>query len=289
MRIAKVQFLKRPKGLQFGSPPFRAWFYSWLTDTDTGCQEWRGCRKTDGYSQFEVGGMDMYSHRVAWMLEHGDIPAGRIVRHLCHNRVCCNVNHLELGSHKENAKDKIDAGRNRDAPDMSQTESIKVNEYRKLGMVFGSPDFIDYFWNNAKRVGACLEWQGTNSNGYGQLYIDGKMELVHRLAWRLWYGDIPDGMVIRHKVCDNTICVDVHHLAIGTQFDNVHDMIAKGRHVTALGESNGNAKLTDDDVRSILAEYATGNYTQKEIAKAYCVGHPAIHSIVNRKTWKHVD
>ena len=288
MRIAKVQFLKRPKGLQFGSPPFRAWFYSWLTDTDTGCQEWRGSRRNSGYGQIHTNGKTMQSHRVAWQLVNGDIPAGNVVRHKCHNKACCNVKHLELGSQAENVRDRVESGRNRDAHDMSQTKPIKIQEQRKRNMKFGSADFVAWFWNQTKRMpNGCLEWQkARDRTGYGVITIGSKSCLTHRIAWCLWHGDIPEGLIVMHT-CDNRICVDIHHLRLGTQADNMRDRDSKGRQ--PKGESQGSAKLTEADVRDIRRIYATGDYSQRKIAKAYCVGHPAIHSIVNRKTWKHVD
>lgn len=54
------------------------------------------------------------------------------------------------------------------------------------------------------------------------------MVLEHRHAWELAYGPIPKGMVICHT-CDNTRCVNISHLFMGTQADNMRDMREKGR------------------------------------------------------------
>ncbi len=79
----------------------------------------------------------------------------------------------------------------------------------------------------------CMEWQACKSpNGYG--LITGRRGnkhrnvLAHRAAWMLVHGDIPDGMVIMHA-CDNPSCVNHEHLRLGTQKDNIADMIAKKR------------------------------------------------------------
>lgn len=77
----------------------------------------------------------------------------------------------------------------------------------------------------------CLEWSGvTNRRGYGRLQVQGRMVLTHRLAWELANGSIPEGMNVLHR-CDNPPCCDPEHLFLGTQKDNVADMIAKGRKV----------------------------------------------------------
>lgn len=75
----------------------------------------------------------------------------------------------------------------------------------------------------------CIEWTGAvSSSGYGTTTVCGKHALVHRLAWELVHGHIAAGMVICHK-CDNPVCVNVDHLFIGTQRDNVRDAWANGR------------------------------------------------------------
>ena len=48
------------------------------------------------------------------------------------------------------------------------------------------------------------------------------------------------------------------------------------------------SKLTEKIVLEIRADWATGKYTQKELAKKYDVSISTISNIVNRKTWKHI-
>jgi hypothetical protein len=40
------------------------------------------------------------AHRVAWMLAHGPIPKGKVVRHVCGNPLCVAVEHLYLDTWK---------------------------------------------------------------------------------------------------------------------------------------------------------------------------------------------
>ena len=61
-----------------------------------------------GYSQIgwtEDGKTCMsLGHRVAWEAEHGPIPEGMTIDHICRNRRCVNVAHLRLLSNVENAR-----------------------------------------------------------------------------------------------------------------------------------------------------------------------------------------
>ena len=63
-----------------------------------------------GYG-WQTDGTIRYAHRVAWEVEHGPIPDGMIIMHICDNRACVNLKHLKLGTHKDNQQDSINKGR----------------------------------------------------------------------------------------------------------------------------------------------------------------------------------
>jgi hypothetical protein len=58
---------------------------------------------------------------------------------------------------------------------------------------------------------------------------NGKLLYLHRFIFEEMFGPIPEGLVIRHK-CDNSKCINPEHMEVGTQKDNVHDAISRGRH-----------------------------------------------------------
>src|SRR5262249_19233603 len=78
------------------------------------------------------------------------------------------------------------------------------------------------------------------------------------VAWLLHYGDIPDGLDCLHGF-DYPSCVNPSHLFLGTQADNVADMQAKGRMVNPVGETNGKARLTDEQVIEVRRRYRYGS------------------------------
>lgn len=86
------------------------------------------------------------------------------------------------------------------------------------------------FWERVnKQPDGCWLWTGTtNLRGYGILARNNTMQLAHRFSYELHKGVIPDGMFVCHS-CDNPPCVNPDHLWLGTNADNVSDMVAKGR------------------------------------------------------------
>jgi len=71
------------------------------------CIEFTGYRDTDGYGHMSVDKNDVQAHRVSYTINVGPIPDGLIVRHKCDNPPCVDPSHLELGTHGDNAQDRM--------------------------------------------------------------------------------------------------------------------------------------------------------------------------------------
>lgn len=72
---------------------------------ETGCWVWNKSVSSAGYGQFTKNGKYWATHRYVFTTLKGEIPEGMVIRHSCHNKRCCNPDHLSLGTHKDNWKD----------------------------------------------------------------------------------------------------------------------------------------------------------------------------------------
>jgi hypothetical protein len=141
------------------------------------------------------------------------------------------------------------------------------------------------FWNKVQKTESCWNWQGsTDTCGYGQLRVNGKLILVHRFSFELGGTKIEKNMSICHT-CDNRLCVNPKHLWVGTNAENVADKVAKGRHKTPLGEKHGLSKLTEEKVSKIRELYNSKQYFQREIADMFSVHPTCISQITRGRTW----
>lgn len=95
------------------------------------------------------------------------------------------------------------------------------------------PTLADRLWDRVDRSGgpdACWEWSGYRTRrGYGQIGEGRTIHPTHRVAWEQTHqAKVLPGFVVRHD-CDNPPCCNPSHLRLGTDADNVRDMIDRGR------------------------------------------------------------
>lgn len=149
---------------------------------------------------------------------------------------------------------------------------------------------MERFWSKVRR-GAddeCWEWTGSlNALGYGVFtwsptpYAPLKA-YAHRVAWELTHGEIPEGLVVRHR-CRGK-CVNPNHLELGTQAENCADMIRDG--TSLKGGRNPFAVLTKDDVRRIKQRLTTPYHgLGRELAKEFNVSPSCITDIRKGRAW----
>lgn len=152
---------------------------------------------------------------------------------------------------------------------------------------------------------ACWIWKGQKSTGgYGQIEI-GYVKVApniwkpirrraHRISYEFHRGPIPEGMMVCHH-CDTPLCINPHHLFLGTARDNFEDMMAKGRNrydssrSSHPGERNPNAKLTEALVRQIRETRQKEGLSYSKLGARFGIEKKHAHEIATRQLWAHVQ
>lgn len=133
----------------------------------------------------------------------------------------------------------------------------------------------------------CTSHKG-NAYGYFPLKRNGKKTLAHRMIYEAFYDLVPEDKCVCHT-CDHSSCLNPEHFFLGTQADNIQDMVKKGRGYRRFGKNNGNAKLIDEEVFDIIQKYGAGEHSQRKLARTYGVSQVQIWRIINDKNWKHLN
>jgi hypothetical protein len=90
------------------------WSYVDRSGGENSCWNWTKSTATKlHYGHLRYNGGYEFSHRVAFILTHGEIPDGMHVCHSCDNPLCCNPAHLWLGTPLDNMRDREAKGRGR--------------------------------------------------------------------------------------------------------------------------------------------------------------------------------
>jgi hypothetical protein len=230
---------------------------------DDDCWKWQGgSLSPNGSGIFYYNKKTMLAHRMAYILKYGDIENIKnkdTIFHICPNNNCCNPKHLLI--RKDWNKILLD--------------DVLINK----------------FWSNVdkKSKEECWMWRGNQSTRYGNIGYKYKNYRPHRFSYMIHNGldSIPEGMCVCHK-CDQPFCVNPDHLFLGTQLENIEDKVKKNRCQHMKCETNGNAKLKNEDVYNIREMYADHLHTQKELGEIFDMSEEMIGLIVRGKYWQEV-
>lgn len=156
-----------------------------------------------------------------------------------------------------------------------------------LGKLSNSPTSKDVILNELEN--GCIECIShcKDKDGYTRIKYNGKHDRLFRVLYQQKYGEISKGLVLRH-LCNNSWCCNINHLKVGTQKENVEDMIKVGRgrkgkrNHKVEGEKNHSAKLTEKQVKEIYLS----NLSPKQLSEKYKVTKNNIRLIKNKTQWK---
>lgn len=122
----------------------------------------------------------------------------------------------------------------------------------------------------------CLEWEGAkNKAGYGEALICGRHWKAHRAIYHYLVASIPENMNVCHK-CDNPSCINPEHLFLGTQSDNVMDMVYKERN------RNGNKLMMTKNIKTQLLKKLGEGVPKPLVAIEFGISLQTVYNVINR-------
>lgn len=130
----------------------------------------------------------------------------------------------------------------------------------------------------------CISWPyATSTNGYGLIWLNDRVRSVSVLVCEKVHGSQPTPEHEAAHSCGKGMnaCVTKGHLSWKTPIENAADKVIHG--TVAIGELNGQAKITEDEAREILT--LKGSATQREIATLFGITRSNVGSIHRRESW----
>jgi hypothetical protein len=129
----------------------------------------------------------------------------------------------------------------------------------------------------------CWEWTGGRiKKGYGNFHTQERHNVMaHRVSYTIYFGDPGDKHVLH--TCDNPPCQNPYHFRLGTNKDNVDDMVSKKRHT--IGTRNGMSKLTEEQV----LEIREATESQSTIGARYGISQSHVSQIKRRVIWADLE
>lgn len=144
------------------------------------CWLWIRGQFSTGYGAMQFEGRAQHSNRIAYMLEKGPIPDGMVVMHTCDVRLCCNPEHLVLGTHKDNMADM--AGKRRASRgDSHWTRHSPANLAR--GSVVKGSKLTE---GQIREMRKLREVTGMSYDGLAKLYNIAKCTVARILHRKMW-------------------------------------------------------------------------------------------------------
>lgn len=130
----------------------------------------------------------------------------------------------------------------------------------------------------------CWLWAGLlNADGYGWFRLRGRAVGAHRAAFEFHVGAIPADMVVMHR-CDVRWCVNPDHLRLGSQRDNIADMVAKGRKAVMTGDRNPNSVLNSALVTELRRRWSEGEAI-RALARSLGLNRRTVGRAVRGLSW----
>jgi hypothetical protein len=145
--------------------------------------------------------------------------------------------------------------------------------------------FTAVYDDSLHEVISCHKWHIAKGYARSSFTQDGKRGSfsMHRLVL-----GFPEKSLHIHHINENRLDNRLENLIVLPRLEHVQKHPRTGVSVCLAGSKNGMAKLDEKTVLEIRRLYEGGEYSGRELAKMYGIGHTPMAYLLNRKTWKHI-
>lgn len=151
-------------------------------------------------------------------------------------------------------------------------------------MIYGDSRLPERFWEKVhpEPNTGCYLWSAgrVGSMGYGKYYHEGRQRPAHVVAFTVGGGVLTEDRPRVLHACDQPLCCRWDHLSAGSQGENIHQMMARGRLVIGV-----KMKISATIADLIRVEYSQGGVSQKALGVRYGISESMVCHIVNRRRW----
>lgn len=109
-------------------------FWNRVVKTDR-CWNWIGAKTKAGYGTYSKNKIQYYTHRYVLLLLGYDLEE-KVVLHTCDNPICCNPDHLKIGTHADNVADKVRKKRHKFGSDCNLATVLDEDKVRLIKQDF---------------------------------------------------------------------------------------------------------------------------------------------------------
>jgi hypothetical protein len=98
----------------------------------------------------------------------------------------------------------------------------------------------------------CWWWEGyRDSQGYGQFKLEGRAVWAHRVAYRIFVGELGEGMEVDHT-CGNPSCVNPDHLRL------VDPGVNRAQRWSSNGQSTNGQRTVNGEGEAAHPDFVDG-------------------------------
>lgn len=114
---------------------------------ENNCVLWDGAVGSHGYGAIRINKKVHLAHRVAFIISKGEIPQGKVLMHLCNNKLCINPDHLKLGTDAENLQHAYDTSQRKQVSKgcrLMRQQAEEIREKYKSGKYLQKDLALEY-------------------------------------------------------------------------------------------------------------------------------------------------